>query len=334
MKTRMRLTLFAVLLAAATLTTPSNAQGVDPDSVELQTEDADRFVAVYEAANGLPAAEELQAGYLDGAGRGVEIFTPYRIRNADNLAAAIAADTAAYRRAIDVCLPIGESMTPELRATYSRLAELLPGRDLPEIHLVFGAGNSGGTAGPGAQVLGLEVLCAQSSEEAEIRRVFQHFFAHETVHTIQDQPGGLDDLLLAHALHEGVADFIAYLTTGEIPTPERDDWARENEEMVWAAFARDRAIVASGTTLTENGPDLTEAANAARRNWVMNYQNAPDGWPHEAGYWIGRQIAQAYYDRAQDKSAALANLLAISDPGAILETSGLAHRATLTEMDE
>ncbi|MEE2566235.1 hypothetical protein [Hyphobacterium marinum] len=332
--TRTRLALATALLAAASLSHPASAQGVDPETVELQTADAHRFVAVYEAANGLPSAEVLQAGYLDGAGRGVEIFTPYRIQNAENLAAVIAANTGAYRRAIDVCLPIGESMTPELRATYLRLAELLPGRDLPEIYLVFGAGNSGGTAGEGAQVLGLEVLCAQAGDEAEIRRVFQHFFAHETVHTLQDQPGGLDDLLLAHSLHEGVADFIAFLTTGEIPTPEREAWARENEDTVWAAFARDRATVAAGTTLTENGPDLNEAANAARRNWVMNYQNAPEGWPHEAGYWIGRQIAQAYYDRAADKPAALASLLSISDPGAILEASGVADRATLTEANE
>ena len=117
----------------------------------IQSGDAHRFVAVFEAADGAPTAEALQAGYLDDAGLGVEIFTPNRIVDAETLARRIARFPDTYRRGIDVCLPIAESMSAELQVIYDQLAMLYPGQALPEIYVVFGGNNSGGTAGPGAQ---------------------------------------------------------------------------------------------------------------------------------------------------------------------------------------
>jgi uncharacterized protein YjaZ len=40
------------------------------------------------------------------------------------------------------------------------------------------------------------------------------------------------------------------------------------------------------------------------------------------GYWIGYRIAKAYYARAQDKQAAIHDMLNIDDARAFLDASG------------
>jgi hypothetical protein len=42
------------------------------------------------------------------------------------------------------------------------------------------------------------------------------------------------------------------------------------------------------------------------------------------GYWFGQQICQAYFDQAEDKRAAIADLMALENPERILELSGYA----------
>lgn len=313
---------------AALATTVVQAQGVDPLGARIDSRDAHRFVEVFEAHAGAPTAEALQAGYLDGAGRGVEIFTPGRIGNAERLADFIAANPDQYRRAIDVCLPLADASNDDLRAIYLALSGLLPEYELPEIHVVFGAGNSGGTAGPGAQVLGLDVICAIAQTPEEIRASYRMFFAHETIHTLQTQDIDLlaTDPLLVASLWEGVPDYIASLVTGVAPSPERDAWAREREAELWAEFQTDRAALVDAAA---NGLDMrspTPEAMAHVRRWLINYGSAPEGWPHELGYWIGRRISGAYVAQADDKHAAIRALLHLEDPAGILEASGYAAR--------
>ncbi|WP_300530575.1 hypothetical protein [Maricaulis sp.] len=323
-----RAILSATSLAMLATTTAVQAQGVDPLDARIDSRDAHRFVDVFEAHAGAPTAQALQAGYLDGAGRGVEIFTPGRIGSAERLAEFIAANPEQYRRAIDVCLPLAEASNNDLRAIYLGLAGLLPEYELPEIHVVFGAGNSGGTAGPGAQVLGLEVICAVAQTPEDIRAAYRMFFAHETIHTLQTQDMAvleIDPLLVA-SLWEGVPDYIASLVTGLPPSPERDSWAHEREAELWAEFQIDRAALIEAAA---NGLDMrspTPEAMAHVQRWLANYRSAPDGWPHEMGYWIGRRISEAYVAQAEDKHAAIRALLHLEDPVGILEASGYAAR--------
>jgi len=77
----------------------------------------------------------------------VAIFTPNRIQNPENLAKAVARDTAAYRRAIAVCLPAARQMQDEASAIIARIGAMLGEREAATAYVVFGAGNSGGTAG-------------------------------------------------------------------------------------------------------------------------------------------------------------------------------------------
>jgi hypothetical protein len=313
----------AAALAGVLVATPAVGQavpGVDPLAARVDATDARRFAKLFAASGGRPSAASLQAGYLAGAGRGVEIFTPGRIETAENLAAAVAADPDRYAYAIRTCLPLVDGLAAEMRAVYLGFRGLLPDRPLPHVHVVFGAGNSGGTAAPDAQVLGLEVMCGPGTTAEEFRAAMRTMFAHETVHSWQTEPskGSLADPLLLYALREGVPDLLATLVTGTVPTPSRDAWGRAREAQLWAEFQADRAIVRAGTRADGS---LTADADAAVRRWFGNYGKAPPGWPYEAGYWVGMRIAQAYLDRELEKRTAIDTLLKAEDPTAILVAS-------------
>ena len=294
--------------------------GVDPLAADIDARDAQRFALLLKDG-AVPTAETLQRDYLDGAGAGVGIFTPMRIVDAKRLARAVAARTDHYRYAIRECLPQLPALRSDLRAIYLAFAGLLPERSLPAIHVVFGAGNSGGTASRDAQVIGLEVTCLPGTTPEQFRTRMRAFFAHETVHTWQgdDTPQAAADPLLNQALLEGVADYLASLVTGEVPDRQRDGWAREREPWLWQEFQRDRLAMQKDSASLAN-----PMADSRFRRWFTNYGSAPAGWPHEAGYWIGMRIAEAYVAHSPDQRAAIGELLALRDPAAILKASGYA----------
>lgn len=287
------------------------ASTVDPLTVDIDATDALRFAKLMKDG-AVPKAADLQRGYLDGAGLGVKIFTPIRIVDAKRLARVVAAEPAMYRNAIRDCLPQLPALRSDLRAIYLAFAGLLPQRPLPPIKVVFGAGNSGGTASAEAQVIGLEVTCSLGSTPEQFRTTMRGFFAHETVHTWQGEPTpeAQADPMLTQSLIEGVADYLASVVTGEVPSLDRDKWAREREAWLWREFERDRQAV------------LADNDSPRFKRWFANYGTAPEGWPIEAGYWIGMRIAEAYVERATDKRAAMNELIELRDPVRILTDSG------------
>lgn len=307
-----------VLLPAALLCSGAAfATNLDPLDADINARDAQRFALLMQDG-ALPSAEALQHGYLDGAGQGVKIFTPMRIIDAQRLAKAVASKPDTYRYAIRECLPQLPGLRSDLRAIYLAFSGLLPERPLPAIEVVFGALNSGGTANNEAQVIGLEVTCPPGTTPEQFRTTMRGFFAHETVHTWQgeDTPEALADPLLNQALIEGTADYLALLVTGAIPHLERDSWARQREAWLWQEFQRDRQAILADPESVRN-----PTASPRFRRWFANCGSAPEGWPCEAGYWIGMRIAEGYVAHAADRRAAIRQLLALRDPAAILKAS-------------
>jgi len=298
----------------------------DPLTVEIQARDAQRFAAVFMAADGHPSAEQLQRGYLDGAGPGVPVFMPGRIRSADNLARVVASRGKDYRYAIEHCLPLLPALNSDLRAIYLGFAGLLPERPLPEIQVIFGARSSGGTASAEThvQVLALEVLCPAGTTPEQFRITVRGFFAHETVHTWQKDgtPAQQRDPMLLAALQEGVPDYLASLVTGQIPMAQRNAWATAREASLWQEFQHDAQTVRAGT---DADGEMNPAAKNAYLRWFANAGSPPAGWPGEAGYWVGMRIAQSYVAHAADKPAAIRRLIDLDeDLTALLKASAYA----------
>lgn len=311
------------LSIAAQSPTPPPTPAPDPLTMRLRLDDAHRFAALFRRTDGKPSAIQLQQGYLDGASRGVAIFTPHRIVDASVLARAIAAAPERWRYAIDTCLPLLPSLEAEMRAVYLAYQGLAPQLRLPEVYVVFGAGNSGGTAQPDAQVIGLEVMCGPGTTPQDFRQAMRRIFAHETVHAWQPppKPEALPDMLLLAALLEGVPDYLASLVTGLEPSPEREAWGRAQEAEVWRRFQADREIVRRTRRPDGSFPDEGQAALS---RWFGNARSAPPGMPSEAGYWVGMQIARAYVARAADPRRAIEALIRLESPARILADSGYA----------
>jgi len=306
-----------LLPMAALWTSAAIAAAVDPLTATIGLEDARRFANLMKDG-AVPTAEVLQREYLDRAGAGVKVFTPMRIVDANRLARTVAAKPDTYRYAIRECLPRLPALRSDLKAIYLAYAGLLPERPLPAIEVVFGALNSGGTANSEMQVIGLEVTCPPGTTPEQFRTSMRGFFAHETVHTWQGDasPQARADPLLNQALREGVADYLTSVVTGEIPDLERDAWARRREAWLWEEFMRDRqAMLADSEILSK------PYANPRFKRWFANCGSAPEGWPCEAGYWIGMRIAEAYVERSSDKHAAIRKLIELEDPAAILKAS-------------
>lgn len=294
----------------------------EPLTASIDTADADRFAALFDRTNGMPTAEQLQREYIDPGSYGVEIFKPHRIVDGRRLARAIEENPEIYRRALQTCLPVAKQTNAELRAIYLALSGLFPDRPLPHIYLVVGGNNSGGTAGPGAQVLGLEVLCRVAKTPDDLRALLRTFYAHETVHVLQGNDGSIPgNILLASVLQEGAADFIAKLVTGAQPDQARADWATPREAELWQQFEADLKTVGN---LSSDDLKRGTAQGDAFFRWIANAGGAPEGWFGEAGYWMGQRIWERWYEKQPDKRAALDQMLALRDPEAILFAGRLA----------
>lgn len=284
----------------------------------LVLEDAERFAALM-AGDGAPGADVLQAEYIDKGTHGVEIFTPYRIKDGVNLAGNVAEEPDRYRHAINVCLPAAREMQDRTSATLGKVSALLdvaalvPAGEYPNpvpAYIVFGAGNSGGTAAPDGLVMGLEVLC-DGQDDAGFRQVLEEFVAHEVTHSYQGQlrDGSEGQGLLSMVLTEGFADFVMELSLGRpsLTDAERAAYGRAHEPQLWAELKAD-----------------VDAGMMDPGDWL--YGPGRGGRVNDLGYWIGKRICEAYYERADDKTAALQAMLKLDDPAAILAASGYVER--------
>lgn len=295
--------LLALLLAGAL---PAQALAQGDAAAGLVLADAERFAARLDRP-GLPDAAALQAEYLDPGSAGVRIFTPHRIRSAATLAEALAADPESYRHAARLCLPVARGLQGETARIAARIAALLGQTRPTPAYVVFGAGNSGGTADAQGLVLGLEVICRDVQDAAAAGRVLKDFIAHELVHVHQERAGTQqsESDLLRQSLVEGFADFLAERVADGAAgaAAERARHGLKQEEALWQEFS---AAVNGGRGLA---------------GWLYGPSGVA-GRPPDMGYWIGKRICEAYVARMPDTAQALRTLLHLRDPAAILRESG------------
>ncbi len=302
------ISLLATVVQATAATTAATTAASAPQGLVLA--DAERFANLLDQP-GLPSAAVLQTGYLDPGSPGVRIFTPHRIRNASTLAAAIAAEPQAYRRAVQLCLPVARQLQDEAARIGSRISALLGATAPAPAYVVLGAGNSGGTADAEGLVLGLEVICREAKDRQDAEQLLKGFVAHELVHVHQERAGTQQSTsdLLRQSLVEGFADYVMTLAAGSTAGStagaqgERRRYGQAHELALWREF---RAAVDRGQGLA---------------GWLYSPATTPDR-PPDMGYWIGMRICEAYVARAHDRAQALQTLLQLRDPRRILQDSG------------
>ncbi|QWP78369.1 lytic murein transglycosylase [Lysobacter sp. K5869] len=297
-KTRARLT--AALLSACL---PFAAHAVEP---EIRTDDVERFYALYNAADGHPSVAQLDE-YLAQGSPSLKEFAQLRRVTGERIAAQIAADPAMYRNARQ-CLALLPKVKRRVATALRKLGELYPQSTFPPVAIVVGRGKPVGITNPSGVTVGLEALCAADFMNPDPEDRFVRVIAHEYAHIQQpfaalDLPEGDPRVnVLSMSLTEGGAEFVAELIAGGVANPGLAGRVRGQEQAVGEAFLREQ--------------DKTDFSQ-----WMFNYKKGSDA-PYDQGYWVGYRIARAYYRRADDKRAALAEILRMPDPKAFLTQSG------------
>lgn len=285
----------------------------DPDGARLVSEDIGRFWAAFDQRDDEAGLETvLQSTYLDPATAGLEDFVRARIGTAKDLAAVVGARPGYYASARASTLRVTE-FEPAIRASFYAMEYLYPEARFPDVYFLIGRMSSGGTTSNRGLLIGTEMYGltdAAPDEELDdwLRDVLRpidavpYIVAHELIHYQQAEFRREPDLL-GKCIHEGMGDFLGELISGRHINEHVHAWALPREAELWASF-RERMHESDHT------------------GWL--YGGQPEGWPADLGYFIGYRVCQAYYERAEDKRAAVREMLEMTDPDALLQASGYA----------
>lgn len=121
-----------VIASLLMLVTQALAAGQNPLEVVIESHDAQRFAAMFQEHDGTLTAAQIEDEYLSQAGEGLALMRATRFKTAEVLAEAVTRSPALYRDTIERCLPVAQSIQPDLRALYLALARLiiLQGKDM------------------------------------------------------------------------------------------------------------------------------------------------------------------------------------------------------------
>ena len=269
---------------------PERITRPDPDSARLITEDIPRFWAVIDSAPADSLEHWLLRDYLLPGTPGLRDFVPGRIMSAADLALRVQRRRAQYDSARSATLRVAEA-APSIRKAYRALKAIYPEAVFPDVYFVIGRFNSGGTASNNGLLIGAEMY----RDPARLPAIV----AHELIH-FQQEPLVVKASLLTQSFREGAGDFVGELIAGEQINNAAHAYGLAHERELWEEF-RSRMHETSTT------------------GWL--YGNPPGERPADLGYFMGYQIAKAYYDRATDKTAALREIIRGENPNAILERS-------------
>lgn len=285
------------------------ADHADPAGAKFITTDVDRFWQVYAK---LPTAADpvglLNREYLDAGTAGLQDFIPNRILGGANLYAALRKYPRYYAAIRANTLRVAGVETA-VRQSFRRLKALYDEAVFPDVYFVLGTLDSGGTSTSNGLLIGLDMfglgpgvpmdeLGDWHREVIHSTDVLPSIIAHELIHFQQKHEGGT---LLARAIHEGSADFVASLISDGTFNQAAYAYGYAHEAALWKQFQ-------------------AEMRGTEASKWLYG-SSRRDGHPADLGYFMGFRIAQAYYDRAADKRQAIRDILTSGDFERILKDS-------------
>lgn len=280
----------------------------DPRAALFHYADLDRFAAAYPHLAGRgDTLRFLDSAYFAAASQGMRVYSGMYGLDAASLAAALHRHSERYSIAARLGPEEVRAMEPELRQVMTRLGELYPAAVFPPVYYLVGPYRAGGAVQRQGVFIGVEVYATPPAHAAAARlRELRHLVAHELVHYQQaawnPQLYQSSNTLLARAIKEGVADFIAELISGRHTNPVAHAYGELHEAELWQRFRREMTGTATG-------------------DWFF-VDPARAGEPRDLGYFIGYRIARSRFRREADPAAGLAALIQISDFEAFLDASG------------
>jgi len=217
-----------------------------------------------------------------------------------------------------LALDASPEITDSIRARFRRFKVMYPEAVFPDVYFLVGRLTSGGTTAPAGLLLGVEVNeragrlpnghpAASTASTADRAARYAGIVTHELMHYQQHGTGGRT--LLDQTLVEGTADFVAGVVAGA-PAPcgtgDRNTWGLAHEAALWSEFS-------------------AAAGGERMGDWLYNGGQSGDR-PADLGYFMGCRIAESYYAKATNKTAALRRILTRDDAAGLLKESGYASR--------
>ncbi len=275
-------------------------------TTDVVASDVDRFWQAYDQVRAEPdpvrKRELLQRAFLDPGSDGLKAFMQAKGYDADCYLDAIAH----YPRFWDSVRPHTlalERRGGEFGPAIAGFRRLYPPLRPAKIYFLIGCLRSGGTTLDDKVLIGAELASGDESVDLSelperLRKGLGVYFAshpaeqlvllnvHEYVHTQERGPGST---LLAQAMYEGAADFVAEQVTGKTPPLPYMRYGREHE----AALKRDFQAEMDGTSWD---------------GWLYNGPSNRYG-VGDLGYYMGYAIMRDYHARAADKAQALREII-------------------------
>lgn len=286
----------------------------NPDSSRIVTDDIARFWEAWDVLSESTSHDDsvrvIQQHYLDPGSAGLDAFTDLRIGSAENLMNQIRSHRRYYEAVRPNTLRASE-MTDAIREGMRTLQALYPDAVFPDVYLLIGRMNSGGTLTGRGLYIGTELysrdeqtpLDELSDWHKAVTRSIEGLpciVLHELMHYQQNHTGARN--LLGRSIREGSADFLTRVVADCTINEHLYAYGDAHEAELWELFRAEM-----------NSDDYS--------NWLYQGTNATDR-PADLGYYMGHQIAEAYYERATDKAQAIHDILHIDDFDAFLDASG------------
>lgn len=282
---------------------------------QLISSDIANFWQAYDASQPGNREESFQKLYLDRASPGLQDFIKLRIGSAAKLAAAVDRQYPKFYATVRPYTLEVEKQAPTISRYLKRYADIYPDAHFPPVYFVIGRLTSGGTTSNRGLLIGTEVnSLGPDANTGEIDPSFRRAMGtadhiplvvvHELTHTQAKPPmqSGVPELLRA-CLGEGAADFMTELVASSSINAYIKEWAEPRRDELFQRFAHD-----------------LEASPKDTGKWMYNYGSVKEE-PADLGYWIGAEICRSYYSEAQDKPAAVREIVTQAHPEDIVRGS-------------
>lgn len=313
------LTLLVVLTTQVATAQKQTGFHQNLDSVQIVTSDIDHYLKAYKMAQKDPAqrSQIYQQEYIDQASVGLKDYYQRRIQSVEAFVKNQDEKPKFYAAIVPALEQVSQQKSA-IRKGLQKIKELYPQASFPNVYLVVGRWNSGGTVSDNGLLLSADMLSKSAAVPTDELVGWQQLaykpasylpdvVVHELIHTLQARPSG-ERTLLKMAIREGMADFLTELATGKNPSDHVYEWAKPQERVLWQEFKQDM-----------NG--------AEPKGWLQELPKRSDRIA-DLGYYEGYEIVKAYYEQALDKEQAIHDMLTMADYGMLFTQSGYEAKMT------
>ncbi|MDE1193419.1 MAG: DUF2268 domain-containing putative Zn-dependent protease [Arachidicoccus sp.] len=272
---------------------------------KVYTQDIDNFWIAYDSIkttnDSLKQIHFIQTLYIDKGTQGLKAFMQVRNYSAE-LYVQLIKKYPKFWNSVRANTLIVKSKVLDIEKSIKKFKTLYPELRNAKMYFTIGGLRSGGTTKDSMVLVGAEIATGDSTTDVSefpdkwLAGIFKnsnsdnfvYLNVHEYVHT---QQHGEHNNLLANAITEGSADFIAELVTGKPLRSNYIIYGKEHEEELKEAFKQDMF-------------------GAPVNNWL--YNGSYTKTVANLGYFIGYDICKSYYKNATNKKQAIKNIIELN----------------------